>query len=166
MSSITSTFRGTMYSSLSSDSLLILQLASKSSHSPGFPYLTYCVFLFSLLGIPSFPEHFMLERLMVQFFVFFFSTSLFTSLVTSHILIALNIIHSYANKFLIFISIPRLLTFHTCMFNCLLHIFTWMSNKHFKVSISKTELQLFPLKPVPFVAFLISVDVSSVLLGS
>ena len=64
----------------------------------------------------------------------------------------------------IYITIPDFsLSFQTCKFNCLVNIYTWVSNAHSKPQKSKAELLILLPKTVLFTTLPVSVDANSIL---
>uniref|UniRef100_A0A6I8PDN2 RNA-directed DNA polymerase n=1 Tax=Ornithorhynchus anatinus TaxID=9258 RepID=A0A6I8PDN2_ORNAN len=72
--------------------------------------------------------------------------------------------HLYADDTQIYISAPVLSpSLQARITSCLRDVSTWMSARHLKLNMSKTELLIFPPKPGPLPDFSITVDGTTIL---
>uniref|UniRef100_A0A6I8NDJ2 RNA-directed DNA polymerase n=1 Tax=Ornithorhynchus anatinus TaxID=9258 RepID=A0A6I8NDJ2_ORNAN len=72
--------------------------------------------------------------------------------------------HLYADDTQIYISAPVLSpSLQARISSCLRDVSTWMSARHLKLNMSKTELLIFPPKPGPLPDFSITVDGTTIL---
>uniref|UniRef100_A0A6I8MY94 RNA-directed DNA polymerase n=1 Tax=Ornithorhynchus anatinus TaxID=9258 RepID=A0A6I8MY94_ORNAN len=72
--------------------------------------------------------------------------------------------HLYADDTQIYISAPVLSpSLQARISSCLQEVSTWMSARHLKLNMSKTELLIFPPKPGPLPDFSITVDGTTIL---